>query len=185
MTWITENPWPLVVICAVFAGIMLAAWSAQKRGMWAIGSLAVILLGVAAVFVERSIVTESERVEQSVLDLTRAFQKQDHDRTLSFISLQAPEIRQLAETALASVTVRDDLSVKDLHVRMTNEDTRAVSRFRANGTISYQGMNLGPQPSLLEITWQKERNEWKVIGVRRLNPIKEDEDMGIFEMRPH
>lgn len=185
MTWITETPWPLVVILAVAAGIMLAVWSAQKRGIWIVGSLAAILAAVGVVFVERSIVTESERVEQSVLDLTRAFQKKDHDRTLSFISLQAPELRQLAETALASVTVQDDLSVKDMHVRMSNEDTRAVARFRANGTISFQGMDLGPQPSLLEVTWQKERNEWKMIGVRRLNPIREDEEMRMFELRPH
>ena len=185
MTWFTETPWPLVFILAVIACIMLAAWSAQKRGIWIVGSLAAILAAVAVVFVERTIVTESERVEQSVLDLTRAFQRKDHDRTLSFISLQAPELRKLAEAALADVDVRDDLSVKDMHVRLTNEDTRAVSRFRANGTIAYKGMNFGTQPSLLEVTWRKEGGDWKVIEVRRFNPIKENEEMRMFEQRPH
>lgn len=185
MTWFTESPWPLVVILGVAACIMLAIWSAQKRGAWMVGSLALILAAVAVIFIEQSIVTESERVEQRVLDLTRAFQRKDHDRTLEFISLQAPELRKIAEYALESVTVQDDLKVKDMHVRLTNEDTRAVSRFRANGTIVFQGTNLGPQPSLLEVTWQKEKGDWKMIGVRRLNPIKEDEEMRMFEQRPH
>ena len=185
MTWLTETPWPLVLILAVAACIMLAIWSAQKRGVWMMGSLGLILAAVAVIFIEQSIVTESERVEQQVLDLTSAFQRKDHDRTLGFISRQAPELRNMAEFALENVTVQDDLKVKDMHVRVTNENTRAVSRFRANGTISFQGTNFGPQPSLLEVTWQKENGDWKIIGLRRLNPIKENEEMRMFEQKPH
>lgn len=185
ISWFTESPWPLVVILGIAACVMLAIWSGQKRGAWLVGSLAAILAAVTVVFVERSIVTEAERVEQRVLDFTRAFQQHDHDRTLSCISMQAPKLRQLAELALEQVTVQNDLSIKDMHVRLTNENSRAVSRFRANGTIVFGGTNYGPQPSLLEVTWQKEQNEWKATEVRRFNPIRENEEMGVMEQRPH
>lgn len=184
MTWFTENPWPLVVLLGIGGGILLAAWSSSRRKVWLAASLSAVGAAVAVYFVERAIVTDRERVEQNVLDLTAAFQRHDRDKTLSFFSLQAPEWRNIVELALERVAVKDDLSVKDMSVRLSNENTRAVSHFRANGTVSYEGNSLGHQPSRWELTWQKEAGDWKIVEVKRLNTIK-DEKLEIFEQRPH
>src|SRR5260221_8148483 len=132
MTWFTENPWPPIVILGLVVCALLAVWSSQKRGIWLVGVLAAVALAVAIFFVEKSIITERERIEQKVLDLTAAFQRKDHDRTLSFFSAQEPELRQMAEMALQTFTLENDLDVKDFDVRLFGEGTGAVSRFRAN-----------------------------------------------------
>jgi hypothetical protein len=184
MTWFTENPWPPIFVLGIAACAMLAVWSSQKRAIWLMGSLTVVIAAVAVFIVERSIVTEGERVEKKVLELTAAFQLRDKDRLLSFFSVRAPEWRLIAETALERVTVKDDLSIKDMSVRVTNENSRAISRFRANGTVLFEGNNVGHQASRWELTWQKEGNDWKVVDVQRLGLIK-DEKLGIFEQRPN
>jgi ketosteroid isomerase-like protein len=183
MTWFTENPWPPIFILGLVVCVLVAVWSSQKRGIWLVGVLAAVALAVGIFFIERSIVTERERIEQKVLELTDAFQKRDHDRTLSFISAQEPELRQMAESALETFTLENDLDVKDFDVRLFGEGTGAVSRFRANGTGSGFGYS-GHFASRWDVTWQKEGGDWKIIAVQRLNPYKE-EKMQTFEKRPH
>jgi ketosteroid isomerase-like protein len=183
MTWFTENPWPPIVLLGLVVCALLAVWSSQKRGIWLVGVVAAAALAVAVFFIEKSIVTEKERIEQKVLELTAAFQRKDRDRTLSFFSAQEPELRQMAESALEMVTLEKDLDIKDFDVRLFGEGTGAVSRFRANGTVSALG-DSGHFWSRWDVTWQKEGGDWKIIAVQRLNPLKE-EKMQTFEKRPH
>jgi hypothetical protein len=180
MTWFTENPWPPIFILGLVVCALLAVWSSQKRGIWLIGVLVAVMLAGAIFFVEKSIVTERERIEQKVLDLTAAFQLKDHDRTLSFFSAQEPELRQTAENALQWVTL-DDLDVKDFDVRLFGEGTGAVSRFRANGNGSGFGLR-GHFATRWDVTWQKEGGDWKIIAVQRLGTLK-DEKLQTFEKR--
>ena len=74
--------------------------SSQKQGSWLVGAVILCMAAVAVFFVEKAIFTEAERVEQNVLDLTAAFQRKDRERTLSFFSLQAPDLRDMAVYAL-------------------------------------------------------------------------------------
>ena len=182
MTWFTENPWPPIFILGLVACALLAVWSSQKRGIWLVGILAAVALAAGIFFAEKSIVTERERIEQRVLDLAAAFQRKDHDLTLSFFSAQEPDLRGMAEKALDHVTL-DRLDLKDFDVRLFGEGTGAVSRFRANGDGSGFGVG-GHFSTRWDVTWQKEGGEWKIIAVQRLNPLKE-EKMQTFETRPH
>src|SRR5580692_392709 len=100
MTWFTENPWPLMIILAIAAVAFLAAWTSQKRGLWLAAGLLSFAAVIAVYLFEKSVVTEAERVEQSVHDLASAFQRKDRVGTLSFFSLQAPELRAQVEPAL-------------------------------------------------------------------------------------
>lgn len=179
--WFTENPWPPIFILAILACVLGAAWLSQRRGIWLIGA-ALALGGCGAIFfVERGIVTEGERVETNVLQLVSAFQKKDRPATLAFFSKQAPKWRDVAERALDTVKVEDDLDVKDMSVRLFSEGSQAVAHFRANGTVEYKGMR-AHQPSRWELHWQKEGTDWKIIDVVRLSPFK-DGQLQIFEAR--
>src|SRR5438067_2019611 len=114
MTWFTENPWPLMIILAIAAIACLAAWASQKRGLWLVaGMLAVVGMG-AVYLIERSVVTEAERVGQNVHALAAAFQRKDRDGTLSFFSLQAPELRVQVEQALDWVDLPNGIDIKDM-----------------------------------------------------------------------
>ena len=182
MTWFTETPWPPIFILAIAAVACLAAWASQKRGFWLMAGLLAVVAAVAVFLIERSVVTEAERVEQSVHALAAAFQRKDRDGTLSFFSQQGPELRTQVAQALDWVDMPNGIDIKDTQVRTSNENTRAVSHFRANGVVSFRGLGSSYAPSRWEVTWQKEGAQWKIIDVQRLNPYK-DEKMDFFEQR--
>ena len=182
MTWFTETPWPPIFILGIVAAVLLAVWTSQKQGVWLIGAVVACLAAPVVYLIEKAIVTEGERVEQNVLDLTAAFQRKDRERVLSFFSAQAPDLRDMAVYALNLVDLPKGIDVKDLSVRLSNENSRAISHFRANGTVAVPGVGERHSPSRWEVTWQKEGTEWKIIEVVRLHPYK-DETMKVFDPR--
>src|SRR5258708_21859184 len=163
MSWFTENPWPLMIILAIAAIAFGAAWMSEKRGLWLAAGLLSFGAVIGVYLIERSIVTEAERVEQSVHDLAAAFQRKDKEGTLSYFSVQAPELRTQVGQALDWVEMPNGIDIKDVHVRTSNENTRAVSHFRANGTVSFRGMGSQHAASRWAVTWQKEGTQWKII----------------------
>ena len=91
------------------------------------------------------------------------------------------EWRKQVQLALKLVRVQG-IDVKDLSVKLFGQGTGATSLFRANGRVTFSGMDAGHQPSRWKLTWQKEQGEWKIVDVVRLNPLK-DEPMEILENR--
>jgi hypothetical protein len=167
----------------IAAGGMLAVWSSQKRGVWLVGAATAMFAAVGVFFVAEAIVTEAERVEMKVHAVTEAFERKDRDGTLAFFSVQSPELRGTVVQALEWVDLPNGVDIKDMSVRLSNENTRAVARFRANGTVSFKQQGGGHAASRWEVTWQKEAGDWKIIAVDRLDPIK-DEKRQIFDPRP-
>jgi ketosteroid isomerase-like protein len=182
MSWFTENPWPPIVILGLVAAACLAAWSSQKRANWLVGSVVALAAAAVIYFVSQSVVTEGERVAQQVHALADAFTKKDVDRTLAFFSPQANDLRAQCRAAFAWVEFPEGLDIKDMKVTLSNENSRAVSHFRANGTVSIRGTATTHAASRWEVTWQKEAGQWKIVEVQRLHPYK-DEKWDTFEPR--
>jgi len=178
--WFTETPWPPIMIFSAIAAGLAAALVTTQQGRYAVGIVAMLIASLATYLVEQNIVTESERVEQAIYGVTEAFQQRDEQRTLSFISQRFPELQTLAIIALRVVEVRDDLRVTDVHVELKNEQTRALSHFRANGTFQAVGIGEVREPTRWEVGWQKEGGEWRIISVEQLHPVTgESIDEGI------
>jgi hypothetical protein len=186
--WFTENPWPPVVILIVAAAVFVGLWMSQRRAFWLLAALTAVVGTFAVYFIERRIVTESEQIEQNVFDMTSAFRQRDEAKTLSYFSKQAPELHDLIRAGMKLVEVHDDLSVKDMSVRLLGGNTQAISHFRANATVtltsgsSILGSLTHHGVSRWELRWQKEGDDWKVVEVVRLNPTKE-ERMPPLELR--
>src|SRR5262245_58945015 len=184
MTWFTENPWPPVFILGIAASVMVVVWTSQKRGDWLIGAVTAVIGAVAVFCVENAIITEGERVEQHIRDLVEAFVHGDRERVTSFFSVKAPDLRSLALRGLDLVEFPSGIDVKDMSFRMSNENSRAISLFRANGVVAVKGLGAQQQmASRWQVTWQKKGNDWKIVEVVRLHPYK-DESMQILEQRP-
>lgn len=179
--WFTENPWPPVLICCALSAAALATWFSRRETKWLTLGLGGLLLAAGFWWLERQIVTDRERVEQLVVTLVDEFQRKDREAVIAHFSPQAPEWRVLVGKALDLVEIKD-VKVRDLSVRMTSNNAQAVSHFRANGTVIFAGNASGYQPSRWELTWRRERGEWKVIDVVRLNPLR-DERLGVLDAR--
>lgn len=181
--WFTENPWPPIFILGIAACALTGAWASQRRGIFLVSALAALAGCFAIYAVERSIVTEGEQIEANVRTLTSAFQKKDRATVLAFFSKQAPDWQDVISRAFDLVEIKDDLDVKDMSVALHGEKSQAVSRFRANATITAKSLGIASyQPSRWELHWQKEGGAWKIVDVIRLNPFKDD-PMDIFEQR--
>lgn len=176
--WMTENPWPLILVAGLLAMVCVGLWVPSKRGIWLVGA-AIFLAAGAGVFVfERMIVTERELVEIHLRDLAAAFQKKDVPRTLGYFSeARDPRVltlKTLIRSAAGMADIGEDLSIKDVSVRLTAGGSRAVARFRANASVTVMNHNAGPVFTRWEMTWQKEGGAWKIIDIERLHPIKDE-----------
>lgn len=177
--WFTENPWPPIFILGMAACGMFVAWFSQKRVFWLAGCVAA-LIGCGAIYaVEESIVTDGEKLEARVHKLAADFQKKDREAFLAAFSKQAEKWRAMAIKALDDVDIEKDLDIKDMSVELFNEKSQALTRFRANGTVTFQKGMSAYHPSRWELRWQKEANDWKIVDVVRLHPLK-DEQKEIF-----
>ncbi len=179
--WFTETPWPPILILSVLGVLLFLGWASQRKTGYLAGvALCVALCGLVFV-VEQQIVTETERVEQRLLDFTAAFQRDSLKRGLinavlgggpeleSLKFIQGDEVRRLTTQALDLVDIQDDVRISDIRTRMTNQDSRAITQFRASASVTVSGYSAVRQPSRWELTWGKEDGEWKVLRATRLN----------------
>jgi hypothetical protein len=164
--------------------VAVAFWSNSKRVLPLAVAVLCCVLAAGVFLLEAVLVTPAEEVEALVVRLCDQFRRKD-PATLNHFSNAAPELRGLCETAMDLVEIEDDLRLTDFQTRVTNEDTRAITHFRANATLRVNGFgNVGRQPARIELTWAKEGNGWKIIALRRLNPVK-DEEMPVLSQTPH
>lgn len=170
--WFTETPWPPILICSVLAALLIAGWSANRRGSYLAGVLALVVLSGAIYVAELKIVTDAEQIEEAVYGITSAFQQGDVDKTLEYVSAKAHFWRESIPYASRLVKIDDDLRVTDVYVTMKANGSRGISHFRANATVDVGGAgNRGRQASRWEFTWQREADQWKVIHIYRLHVI--------------
>ena len=172
--WFTETAWPPIIGFAIVAACCLAAALSTQRTSLAWPIPVLIILSVATYIIEQRIVTEAERVEASVYGVVDAFQRQDVEGTVEYFSQNATLLRGIAHGAVRFVAVQDDLRITDVWVTTSNNDTRASSHFRANGSFIVAGNDVGHQPTRWQVGWQKEGGEWRIISVERLDPIRGD-----------
>lgn len=177
--WFTEEAWPPVIVAAILAAVNLFVWYQNQKPQ----ILAPMVLWFAAIMaafaVDAAVVTEKEKVAAAVPRLIEDFRSRDLERFLKNFSAGALIYRALAATAMQKVELGNDISLRDVSIKMQAADTRATTRFRVQGTVTYDTINLGTHPSRWELGWRKEEGEWRILTVTRLNPLK-DEPMEVF-----
>lgn len=125
---------------------------------------------------ERRIVSDRERIEASLFEMADAFVVRDEHAVLDRISPRQDELKALVSWAFATVTAVSDLNLTDVSVQLLMEGSRATTHFRANGRFDVAGFgDVGRKPTRWELTWQREGSDWKIIRIRRLNPITGEE----------
>ena len=169
--WFTENPWPPMLIAALAAVVFLMLWSSNRRGLHFVLAAACLLAGAGIYLLERLIVTEGERLQQRVVQLCLDF-RDKKPAVVGYVSDSFPQLKDMFTEALATVTIQSDLRMSDFQVKLTDDHSHGTVRFRANATINVSGYgDVGYQPAQLELVFQREKGEWKIIEIKRFNPI--------------
>jgi len=184
--WFTEDAWSPIILCVVAGVIFFVAWSTTRKSAFLLALPLLLLIAITLFFLERAIVTDGEQVEQNLFSLIDTFVEESQQLVMGsqeipeevrchhYFSVSNTTDRTRVVAALMVVRIDDGISVKDVEVRLTNENTRAVTHFRANATLS-AGSFTGHHPSRWELTWQKEAGEWKITRTRMLNVMTGEE----------
>jgi hypothetical protein len=178
--WFTEDALaPGVLFGAAGVILMFSGWNSGRRNL-ALAGLLSLILGGSAFVVDALVITESERVESLVHSLCDDFRNK-RTTTVEYFSQTAPELRAAVQAAMALVTIESGPRLTDFQIRLTNQQTRATSHFRANATISVRPHgHVGHQPSRFILTWAREPAGWKIIRVQRMHP-HQDQELGLLD----
>jgi len=180
--WYQENPWPIAGCGIGIALLSVLFWSSSRRRVGLVGVVLGVLIGATGFALDEWSVTPREKLTNDVRQLCLAFKARDLDRTLSYISKRAPEVEQKARLGIEVVEVGADLTVRDVDVELLSGGTRARTRFSANATVSLRPrQSFGRQPSLWEVTWEREGEDFRIIKVVRLDPVGGKRELGLIE----
>lgn len=177
MSWITENAWPLIVVCLTL-GVMSAVMFGARGRLVALGF---ILAAGLFWWIEAKIVTESEVLEKDLQTLLDAFKHQDETAIHGHISAEAPNLKSIATQGMNMVKLDPAFHMKDIQITLSDEGQTATAHLRANGRAALKNAAYDQTVATRwETTWKKEAGRWKLRAVRRLDVVS-GQEMGILD----
>ena len=157
-----------MILFGVLSILFLVLWNGNRRGRNLLLAVLFAALCGGTYFLERSIVTDGERLQLLVVQLCQDFREKKP--VLNYVSNAHPEIKGMFVAAQGTINVHSDLRLSDFQSRLKDQNEGTV-HFRANATVDFMGNNVGYQPARLILTFQRENGEWKITHIQRLNPI--------------
>jgi hypothetical protein len=165
MTWLLENPWPIIGVGVLVEVLLLATFlNTQRAGfLVAIGAVfGVVLLGV---LIEWLVVTETEEVENTLLEVAAALESNDLERVLSYMAPEAEPMRRTARRYLSLIEV-NDANVGSPEITFNRVMNPPTAKARFFGTISFRsGPTAEPLPyenyaRHLVVHFRRDRQRW-------------------------
>lgn len=174
MSYLNDNPLPLMMLLAAVAVAAFLSGSPKGRGISAV----CVLLGVGLFFLEQALISPAEEVEAQLETMLQHFKDEDLDAIGSQISDKSPELTTIAESGLELVDISEGFRIKSVDVSFDDSGTVATAMVRANGSVTLKhGGGGGHAPTYWKTEWQPEDGQWKMRTVMRLNPTT-GEEMG-------
>lgn len=178
MTWLLEDPWPIVILGVLGEVLLLAALLRTGRGLFVACMVGVALLTGLGVLVERLVVTDREEIEETLQSAAAALSSDEPLRVLDYIAPEAEEVRSAAQRYLAWIDFRDiSLRAPETRVSQRMPGTATV-RFTAHvqGTLKNSELSLGEGLVYLEVQFRKHEGRWLVTGYQQLSLVPGQQD---------
>lgn len=166
MTWLLENPWPAIV-GGILVEILLAIayFALPKRGILiAMGAVAAGI--VALVLVERFVTTESEEVENALLQLAATLETNNVAAVQELVAPDATRVRSAAERHMPRYQINDVHITRDLEVKVDSaaNPPKAVATFTCRVNANDRKGELPYTNAMLKFTinYRKVGDQWLV-----------------------
>jgi hypothetical protein len=143
MNWLFEQPLVIVVLGVLLILGLGAAWSAsgRKELLVALGVALALLIG--GLVTERLVVTDSESIRATLLQIARDVQSNDRRAVARHVYSGAPELKKKADAELPNYEFTECRVTKiyNIDVDRLAEPRSAIVEFNvvASGTFKYQG----------------------------------------------
>jgi hypothetical protein len=179
MSWLTENPWPLLLIFAGTSVVAMISGAPKGRSV----SVMCVLAAVGLYFIESAVVTPGEEVEAQLQMMLEAFRGRDQNTIDRLVADEAAKLRATAAEGLEMVTLSKDFHIKDLEVTVRADGQTADTHLRANGTLKLKNSGMDTRVfTRWQTVWKYIGTEWKLVEVRRLDPVN-GQEIGILDAR--
>ncbi|MDA1232391.1 MAG: hypothetical protein O2856_16585 [Planctomycetota bacterium] len=179
MSWLTENPWPLLLILAGTAVIALISGVPKGQSV----SIVCLLVAVGLYFIESSIVTPAEEVESQLQTMLDSFRERDQNAIDACIAEESKGLCEIAARGLEMVSLTKDFHIKDLKVTVRDDGQTADAHLRANGTLRVMQADMITRVfTRWQTVWKHGASGWKLVEVTRLDPVN-GQEMGVLDTR--
>lgn len=164
----------LIVEAILFIVLVQTGRKAVLYLMVAVGVLAVLLVGV-----ERVVVTERERVEAAVYGIRDAMKRNDLDGVLDLISPQAKDVRNDARRGFDQLRVEDAIVKSNLTIAVHPDSTPPLAVAEFNGVIiggdKHGQVEHYTAPYYFVLTFRKEGDAWRLRKYELRDPVTKKE----------
>lgn len=177
MTYISDNPWPLILL--LVATSVAAFLLGESRGKAA--AVTCLLVAVGLYFLEQYLASPREEVEQQLQTMLTHFKNRDVAAIEGQISADSPNLAIIAAQGLELVDVEETFHLRSVDCELKNNELVAEAFVRANGDVTLRSRGGGSRhiPTFWKTIWKREDSSWKLVEVVRLNPAN-GEEMGYF-----
>ena len=187
--WFTETPWPPIFISIAAMVLLLAAWYRNARNLYLLGAVGLGLACVAIYCFEKWYVTENETgvetVESHIPELAKAVEADNVDDVLRFFAEENEKDRKVVRSGLDWARINGSIRITDVQVRYNDDRSAILSHFRANGEASLKGNSSATRrfTTRWELTWKLIGDEWKIVHMERLDPMKKKKTVDPLDAR--
>jgi hypothetical protein len=173
--FIAETPFHSIMIGLIATFAFGLIWLMSKRNLFAVLAILSFLLMTAAIIVERVLVTDQEKISQTLDELADAVRSNNEAELLLWISDRAPEVEQTArghlkrfEIDYCSITWKE-LAAINGNANPPEADVRFSAFVRAQERS--EGGLEGGDVIGIKLRMQKESDgEWRVVDYALYNP---------------
>jgi low affinity Fe/Cu permease len=176
MSWLYEQPLIIVFVGVAVILALGAAWSASGRKELLFAAAASLVLLIAALVVERLVVTDSEAIRATLAEIARDVKNNDRVALKQHIHPSAASLRQKADAELPNYQLTE-CRVTKIHLIDVDdlaEPRSAVAEFNiiASGTFKYEGFTGdGTYPRWVRLQMLRDKdNRWKVVDYEHDDP---------------
>ena len=177
MSYITDNPLPLLILIAALAGVSFLSGVPRGKTFTAV----LLLLGCGVYFLEQYLVSPGEEVEHELHVMLDHFKSENLNGITAQIAAESQALAEIAKQGLELVDLSDTFQIRSIDVTVDDAAVSAIAMVRANGnvTLPHHGGATHRIPNFWRTEWKAEDDSWKLVRVTRLNPVNGTE-MGYF-----
>ena len=179
MTLLLENPMPAMIVGGLTAAILGGGWLQTGRKWLLYLMIAVMLLTVGAVIMERTVVTDREQITTTLHQIAALIERNEIDAAVDYAYSGAPEVRSAAQAELVRYEFSDVDIKRNLEIQVYPDEKppRAVAEFNVTVQLSTRGGQFQITdrriPRYVEVTFYREENgAWRVGAYAHDEPTR-------------
>jgi hypothetical protein len=164
MSWLTEDPTVILLAIGVIAVGIIIAILKTGRGLYLTWLGGLVLLAFLVIVVERYIVTDREKVEDTLYGAAAALEAGDVEAVASYLAASGEALEREVRSRMRTTEIRQARIVSDLRIDFSPLETppKAIASFLGRVEFKATSVPLEQYLGRFKIQLVKEGERWLV-----------------------